>query len=128
MIVGVPKEIKPGENRVAMLPSGVSAFVAHGHQVLVEKGAGEGSGILDAQYRAAGAQILSSAKRVWDRAELIIKVKEPIGPELGRMRSGQIIYTYLHLASNESLTRHLMKKNVTGIGYETIQRDDGALP
>lgn len=128
MIVGVPKEIKPGENRVAMLPSGVAAFVAHGHEVLLEKSAGAGSGISDAQYRAAGAHILASARGVWERAELIVKVKEPIGPELRRLRPGQIIYTYLHLASNESLTRHLMRKKVTAIGYETIQRDDGALP
>ena len=88
MIVGVPKEIKPGENRVAMLPSGVSAFTAHGHEVLVEKTAGEGSGITDAQYRAAGARVVANAKQVWDRAELIVKVKEPIGPELRRMRPG----------------------------------------
>lgn len=128
MIVGVPKEIKPGENRVAMLPSGVAAFTAHGHQVLVEKSAGIGSGIADAQYRDAGAQIIPKSKGVWDRAEIIVKVKEPFGPELGRMHSGQIVYTYLHLASDEALTRHLMKKNVTAIGYETIQRDDGALP
>ncbi|MCC6154660.1 MAG: alanine dehydrogenase [Candidatus Hydrogenedentes bacterium] len=128
MIVGVPKEIKAGENRVAMLPSGVAAFTAHGHQVLVEKSAGIGSGISNAQYRDAGAQIVGSAKGVWDRAEMIVKVKEPVGPELGRMHTGQIIYTYLHLASDESLTRHLMKKKVTAIGYETIQRDDGALP
>lgn len=128
MVVGVPKEIKPGENRVAMLPSGVAAFTAHGHEVLVEKSAGTGSGITDAQYREAGAQIVSSARGVWERAELIVKVKEPIGPELSRLRAGQIVYTYLHLASNEALTRHLMKKQVTAIGYETIQRDDGALP
>lgn len=128
MVVGVPKEIKPGENRVAMLPSGAAAFTAHGHEVLVEKSAGTGSGITDAQYREAGAQIVSSARGVWERAELIVKVKEPIGPELSRLRAGQIVYTYLHLASNEALTRHLMKKQVTAIGYETIQRDDGALP
>ena len=128
MIVGVPKEIKPGENRVAMLPSGVAAFVAHGHAVLVEKNAGTGSGITDAQYAAAGATLARNAGEVWSRAELIVKVKEPVGPELDLMRSGQVIYTYLHLASNEPLTRRMMEKNVTGIAYETIQRDDGALP
>ncbi|MBM3288986.1 MAG: alanine dehydrogenase [Candidatus Hydrogenedentes bacterium] len=128
MIVGVPKEIKPGENRVAILPSGVAAFAAHGHEVLVERGAGVGSGIPDAQYRVAGAHIVAGAKGVWERAELVVKVKEPIGPELRRMRAGHVIYTYLHLASDEALTRALMKKNVTAIGYETIQRDDGALP
>jgi len=110
------------------LPSGVAAFAAHGHQVLVERGAGVGSGIADAQYRDAGARIVAGAKGVWDRAELIVKVKEPIGPELRRMRSGQVLYTYLHLASDEALTRRLMKLGVTAIGYETIQRDDGALP
>jgi alanine dehydrogenase len=94
----------------------------------VEKSAGVGSGIADAQYHDAGAQIVASAKGVWGRAEMIVKVKEPVGPELSRMHAGQIIYTYLHLASDESLTRHLMKKKVTAIGYETIQRDDGALP
>lgn len=128
MIVGVPKEIKPGENRVAMLPSGAAAFVSHGHTVLVEKGAGAGSGIDDSQYRASGARIVGSANAVWERAELVVKVKEPLGAELEQMRPGQIIYTYLHLASNESLTRRLMKKRVTGIAYETIQRNDGALP
>ncbi|GMU92502.1 MAG: alanine dehydrogenase [Candidatus Hydrogenedentota bacterium] len=128
MIIGVPKEIKPGENRVGLLPSGVAAFVAHGHTVLIERGAGAGSGILDTQYRDAGAKLLTDARNVWERAELVVKVKEPVGRELTYLRPNQILYTYLHLASNEALTSTLLKKNVTAIGYETIQRDDGALP
>lgn len=128
MIIGVPREIKSNENRVALVPSGVAAFVQHGHTVLVEHGAGRGSGIDDAAYRKAGARLVKSAAAVWARADMIVKVKEPLGPELDWMRSGQIIYTYLHLASNEALTRALLKKKVTAIGYETIQLEDGSLP
>ncbi len=128
MIVGVPKEIKSDENRVALVPPGVSAFVGHGHTVLVESGAGVGSGIPDGAYRTAGARIVKKAKSVWDRADMIIKVKEPLGNELKRMRPGQIIYTYLHLASNEVLTRALLRRKVSGVAYETIQLDDGSLP
>lgn len=128
MIVGVPKEIKPDENRVALLESGVAAFTAHGHKVLVEKGAGVGSAIPDQAYRHAGATIVKTAKAVWDRADMVMKVKEPLGNELKWMRAGQIIYTYLHLASNETLTRALAKKKVTGVAYETIQLPDGTLP
>lgn len=128
MIVGVPKEIKTGEARVALAASGVSAFVAHGHKVLIERGAGIGSGISDAEYRAAGAQIVQHSRAIWDRSEMIVKVKEPIAQEREYMYEDQIIYTYLHLASDEHLTRAMMKKRVIGIGYETIQRDDGTLP
>ena len=128
MIVGVPKEIKADEQRVALVPSGVPAFVAHGHTVLVEQGAGEGSGIADAQYRAAGAHIVRKRTSVWERADLIVKVKEPIGAELKRMRPGQILFTYLHLASNETLTRALKRRKVTALGYETVQLNDGTLP
>ncbi len=128
MVVGVPKEIKPGEKRVALLPSGVAAFVAHGHDVLIEGDAGEESGISDAQYRSAGARMVHKAKSVWDRADVVIKVKEPVEDELKFMREGQIVYTYFHLASNESLTRHLMRKKVTAVAYETIQRPDSSLP
>ena len=128
MIVGVPKEIKADEERVALVPSGVGAFAARGHTVLVEQGAGLGSGIPDKAYRDAGARIIKKVESIWERAALIIKVKEPLGKELKLMRSGQIIYTYLHLASNEKLTRALMNKKVTAIAYETIQLDDGALP
>jgi alanine dehydrogenase len=128
MIVGVPKEIKPEEARVALVPSGVGAFVEHGHTVLVEKGAGAGSGIDDGAYRKAGARIVTKAKSIWDRAQLIVKVKEPIGNELRWMRKDQIIYTYFHLASNEKLTKALIKKQVSAVAYETIQLDDGSLP
>ena len=128
MIVGVLREIKANENRVALVPSGVAAFVQHGHTVLVEQGAGRASGIEDGAYRKAGARMVKTAASVWARAEMIIKVKEPLGDELDWMREGQIIYTYLHLASNESLTRALLKKKVSAIGYETIQLEDGSLP
>jgi len=128
MIVGIPKEIKTDEQRVAIVPSGVAAFVSHGHSVLVEHGAGVGSGISDDAYREAGAEIVRKAKAVWDRATLIIKVKEPLGPELTWLRPGHILYTYLHLASNEELTRALIKARVASVAYETIQTPDGALP
>ncbi len=128
MIIGVPKEIKEEENRVAITPTGVSAFISHGHQVWVEKGAGFGSGILDRSYEAAGASLASSAAEVWEGAELIMKVKEPLPSEYGFLRSGLILFTYLHLAASEELTRILLAKEVTGIGYETIQLEDGSLP
>lgn len=128
MIVGVPKEIKADEARVALVPSGVAAFAARGHRVLVQAGAGLGSAIDDEDYRRAGAVIAPDAESVWGEAELIVKVKEPIGPELALMREGQIVYTYLHLASNEALTRTLLERGVVAVGYETIQLDDGALP
>lgn len=128
MKVGVPKEIKPGENRVAMAPSGVAAFVAHGHTVFVERGAGIGSGMTDKVFADAGAMLVDTADAVWNSADMIVKVKEPIDPEFDRMRAGQIIYTYLHLASSETLTKRLLEKRVTGVAYETIQLDDGSLP
>ena len=128
MQIGVPKEIKTDEARVALVPSGVAAFLAHGHTVLVEEAAGWGSGIPDAAYREAGAEVVPNAKQLWERADMIVKVKEPLGPELDMMRPGQIVYTYLHLASNEALTRALVAKHVIGVGYETIQLDDGSLP
>lgn len=128
MIIGVPKEIKAGEARVSMVPSGVAAFVAHGHTVLVEKDAGAGSGIPDSAYEAAGAHVVEKPKEIWERAGMIVKVKEPLREEIDCMRPGQIIYTYLHLASNDKLTRGLLEKRVIGIAYETIQLDDGSLP
>lgn len=128
MIIGVLKEIKTGEARVGMVPSGVAAFVSHGHRVLVERGAGVGSGISDEQYAAAGADLIASAAEVWQQAEMIIKVKEPVGPEYDYLRPGLLLYTYLHLASSEMLTHALLEKKVTAIGYETIQLEDGSLP
>ena len=128
MRIGVVREIKADEKRVGLIPSGVAAFVAHGHRVVVECGAGLGSGLPDDAYRAAGAELCADARSVWDRADLIIKVKEPLGDELAWMHEGQILYTYLHLASNESLTRALLAAKVSGVAYETIQLDDGSLP
>ena len=128
MIVGVPKEIKTEENRVAVTPTGVTGFIARKHQVLIQKNAGSGSGLSDAAYQAAGATIVDSANEVWDRADLIMKVKEPQESEYPLMRQGQILFTYLHLAAAESVTRALLDRKVTAIAYETIQLDDGSLP
>jgi alanine dehydrogenase len=127
MIIGVPKEIKAEENRVAITPAGVSALVAHGHRVLVERGAGHGSGLTDAQYRAAGGRILA-ARQVWREAEMILKVKEPLASEYRYLREGLIVFTYLHLAASAGLTEVLRARKVDAIGYETIQLDDGSLP
>lgn len=128
MIIGVPKEIKEEENRVAITPTGVSALISHGHKVLVEKGAGRGSGILDRAYEAAGAQLLESAEEIWQRANLLMKVKEPQPSEFQFLRSRLILFAYLHLAADEELTRILCKKKVATIAYETIQLEDGSLP
>lgn len=128
MIIAVPKEIKTDESRVAMLPSGVAAFVAHGHRVLVERGAGIGSGVPDQAYRDAGAELVDDARTLWEQGEMVVKVKEPLGDELDWMREGQILYTYLHLASSEALTRTLLDRKVVGVAYETIQLPDGSLP
>ncbi len=127
MIIGVPKEIKAEENRVALTPAGVSALVAHGHRVLVERGAGNGSGLTDAQYRAAGGRILTACQ-VWHDAEMVLKVKEPLPSEYRYLREGLIVFTYLHLAASAELTEVLRTKKVDAIGYETIQLDDGSLP
>jgi alanine dehydrogenase len=128
MIIGVPKEIKTEENRVAVTPIGVTGFVARNHQVLIQTGAGSGSGLTDASYQVAGATILESAKEVWDKADMIMKVKEPQESEFGLLRPGLILFTYLHLAAAEAVTRAMLERKVTGIAYETIQLDDGSLP
>ena len=128
MIIGVPKEIKEVEKRVGMTPQGVDALVAHGHRVLVERGAGEGSGFSDQEYRKTGAILVEKAKDVWNEAEMVVKVKEPLEPEFPLMRSGQILFTYLHLAANRELTLELLKRRIIGIGYETVQGQDGSLP
>ena len=128
MIIGVPKEIKAEENRVALTPAGANALVAHGHTVLIERGAGVGSGLGDAQYRDAGARVLPTARQVWERAEMIVKVKEPLAAEYRYLREGLIVFTYLHLAASEELTRKLVEKRVWAVGYETIELDDGTLP
>ena len=128
MIVGVPTEVKTREYRVGLIPAGARMLTARGHKVIVQQGAGLGSGIPDDDYRAAGAEILPTADDVWKRAEMIFKVKEPLPVEYARMREGQILYTYLHLAAAPELTQELIKRGVTGVAYETIELDDGSLP
>ena len=128
MIVGVPREIKDEENRVALTPSGVNAVVAHGHRVIVESGAGRGSAIPDDRYRAAGAEIAPSARDTWGRAEMVLKIKEPLPAEYGFFREDLLLFTYLHLAAEEELTRILIERKVTALAYETIQLEDGSLP
>ena len=127
MRIGIPREITPEENRVAITPSGVAALVAHGHAVVVEHGAGLGSSIPDAAFTAAGAE-LCAAHEVWERADMILKVKEPLPPEFPLLRPDLIVFTYLHLAAHEALTRTLLERRVRAVGYETIQLDDGSLP
>ena len=127
MIIGIPKEIKNNEFRVSATASGVHAYIAAGHQVLVEKNAGVGSGISDADYIKAGAKIIDAADELWQKAELIQKVKEPIEIEYKRMRKGQILYTYLHLAANKACTQAIMDSGITAIAYETVEVD-GQLP
>jgi alanine dehydrogenase len=126
--IGVPREIKPEEHRVALTPAGASALVAHGHEVLVERGAGEDSGLPDERYRAAGARLLEGAAEVWSESALVLKVKEPVGEELHRLRRGLTLFTYLHLAASEDLLRALLASGVTAFAYETLQLDDGSLP
>ncbi len=127
MIIGVPKEVKNHEYRVAMTPAGVKSLVAMGHKVLVEKSAGEGSGILDEHYTAAGATIVATAKDAW-AAEMVMKVKEPLESEFGFLRPGLYLFTYLHLAAEPKLAAALTEKKVRAIAYETIQTPDRALP
>jgi alanine dehydrogenase len=121
MIIGVPKEIKEQEQRVALLPSAAEQLTKRGHTVLVEKNAGIGSGYPDADYKKAGAEIVDLANDVWAKAEMIVKVKEPLPAEFPLLRKGQILFTYLHLAASKPLTEALLKSGVTGIAYETIQ-------
>src|SRR5213076_3481401 len=121
MVIGVPKEIKEQEQRVALLPSAANQLIRHGHSVLVEKNAGIGSGYADEEYVKAGAEIADAAKEVFARADMIVKVKEPLKAEFSLLRKGQILFTYLHLAASRELTEALLKSGVTGIAYETIQ-------
>jgi alanine dehydrogenase len=127
MVVGVPREIKTGEQRVALTPAGARALADAGQRVLVEPGAGRGSGIANAEYAAAGAALVP-VDRVWAEAELILKVKEPTPPEYGRLRAGQALFTYLHLAAAPELARALVESGTIAIAYETVQREDGSLP
>jgi len=128
MIVGVPKEIKTNENRVALVPAGAEALAADGHTVLVEQGAGLGSGFADDAYTAVGAQIVPKVDEVWAKAEMIMKVKEPIAVEWPRMRKGQVLFTYFHFAAAEDLTKAVIGSNAVAIAYETVQLDSGELP
>src|SRR3954453_23153908 len=128
MIIGCPKEIKTREYRVGLVPGGVAALTGRGHQVLMEKGAGVGSGIPDTAYEATGAKIVDKSADVWARAEMIVKVKEPVASEYGLMREGQIVYTYFHLAADKPLTKALIDRKIAAVAYETIQTEDGQLP
>ncbi len=128
MKVGVPKEVKNHEYRVAITPIGVHELTAHGHDVYVQTSAGVGSQIEDSEYEAAGAKILDSADEVWGNAEMVLKVKEPIAEEYHRMHEGLTLFTYLHLAADKPLTEELVQRKVTGIAYETVQLPSGGLP
>src|SRR2546425_3377213 len=121
MVIGVPKEIKEQEQRVALLPSAANQLIRRRHSVLVEKNAGIGSGYADEEYAKAGAEIVNRAKEVFARADMIVKVKEPLESEFPLLRKGQILFTYLHLAASKALTEALLKSGVTGVAYETIQ-------
>jgi len=128
MLVGVPKEIKDNEYRVGLVPSTVRELTDKGHGVLIEAGAGSGAGLLDADYKAAGAEIVADADAVYSRAELIVKVKEPLAAERTKLRRGQVLFAYLHLAPDREQTEDLMKAGVTAIAYETVTSPQGALP
>ena len=128
MRIGVPKEIKDSEYRVGLVPSTVRELTASGHQVLVETSAGLGAGLADADYQAVGAEIMPGADEIFARAELIVKVKEPLAPERKKFRSGQVLFTYLHLAADPEQTADLMASGVIAIAYETVTSAQGALP
>ncbi len=128
MIVGVPKEIKTNENRVALVPAGAESLAGDGHAVLVEQGAGLGSGFADAAYESAGATIVPRADAVWAKGEMILKVKEPVESEWPCLRKGQVIFTYFHFAASEPLTRAVIKSGAIAIAYETVQLASGELP
>src|SRR5213594_3949686 len=127
MRIGVAKEIKPQEYRVALTPAGARELVQHGHEVIVETDAGTGSAFADDQYARAGARI-ASIEEVWGQAELLLKVKEPIEPEYGRLREGLVLFTYLHIAADEPLTNALVESGVAAVAYETVETDDRRLP
>ena len=128
MIVGILKEIKAEENRVSMTPAGVEVMTQHGHKILVEKNAGSGSGFDDANYAEHGAEIVATPQEIFERAAMVMHVKEPLAPEFELIRKDQIVFTYLHLAAAEELTHVLVKSNAVCIAYETIQKADGSLP
>jgi len=128
MKVGVPKEVKDNEYRVAITPIGVHELTQHGHDLFLEKGAGLGSLIPDEEYAAAGAKILDGPDEVWGTADMVLKVKEPVAQEYARMREDQVLFTFLHLAADRPLTDELVNRKVTGIAYETVQLTSGSLP
>src|SRR5215470_242523 len=128
MKVGVPREVKNHEYRVAITPAGVRELASHGHEVFVEKGAGDGSSLSDDVFAAAGATIIPDADEVWGISEMVLKVKEPIAEEYHRMRPGLTLFTYLHLAADKACTDALLGNTVTGIAYESVQLADGSLP
>jgi alanine dehydrogenase len=128
VIIGVPREIKPGEHRVAITPVGVRELVDRGHRVVIETSAGEGSTIHDAEYEAQGARILTSAGDVFDTADMVLKVKEPQPPEVAMLHEGQVLFTYLHLAAHPALTEAMLERNAIAIAYETVELPSGELP
>ena len=128
MKIGLPKEIKDNEYRVGLTPAGVNALVHAGHEVFVQKSAGEGSGFADELYTKAGATLLDTADEIWQTGDMIVKVKEPVAPEYPRMRENQLLFTYLHLAPEFELTKQMMERKVTGVAYETITDKQGRLP
>jgi len=128
MIIGVVKEIKEQENRVAITPAGVDTLTSYGHKVLVQEGAGLGSGFTDDDYKAAGAEILNNASDVWEHSEMIVKVKEPLESEYKYLRQDLVCFTYFHLAADINLTKALMSSGVIALAYETVQKNDGRLP
>ncbi len=127
-VVGVPKETKDQEGRVSMQPDGVAELVHHGHEVVVESGAGAGSGFTDGEYEKAGARLAGTAGEVFDSSDLIVKVKEPIPEEYDRFKEGQELFTYLHLAADKELTEFLMERKINSVAYETVEDGDGTLP
>ncbi|MFQ5679576.1 MAG: alanine dehydrogenase [Gemmatimonadota bacterium] len=128
MIVGVPKEIKADENRVALVPAGAEALATRGHRVLVERGAGVGSGFPDEAYDEAGATLTGEAGEIWAESDMIVKVKEPIAPEYPHLREGQVLFTYFHFAADEKLTRTVLETGCVALAYETVQLPSGELP
>ncbi|WP_020577439.1 alanine dehydrogenase [Actinopolymorpha alba] len=128
MKIGVPKEVKSHEYRVALTPAGAHELVRHGHEVVVERHAGAGSAIPDGEFERAGARILDTAEKVWSHAELVLKVKEPLSSEYPLLRKDQVLFTYLHLAASRGCTHALLDSGITGIAYETVQLADGSLP
>jgi alanine dehydrogenase len=128
MKIGLPKEIKDNEYRVGLTPAGVQALTHAGHDVYVQKTAGEGSGFTDEQYVKAGGKLLDTADEIWQTGDMIVKVKEPVAPEYPRMRENQLLFTYLHLAPELELTKQMLERKVTGVAYETITDDNGRLP